>query len=98
MRDSLHKDDDLDIILVVDEDSGALSVEIESTEAGPDLSVADEVVVAVDGEPCSLQVEGPRRARAAIGHADDFTDKSFELMVRVHEFFDGWEFEPEDDD
>ncbi|MFU8802407.1 MAG: hypothetical protein ACNA8W_01235 [Bradymonadaceae bacterium] len=95
MRDSLHKDDDLEIILVVDEDEGDFSVEIVSAESGPDLSVADEVVVAIDGEPCELTVESPRRAGARIGHADDFTDKSFELMVRVHEFFDGWEFEPE---
>lgn len=97
MRESLYEDDGLGIFLVVDEDEGVLGVEIESAEGGPDLSAPDEVVVVADGQGCPLEVESPRKARATIGHADEFTDRSFELMVRVHEFFDGWEFEPEED-
>lgn len=89
MRETLHEDDELTIRLIAD-DSGA-RVELESAQGGPDLSADDEVVVAVDGRVCPLEVESARRAQAVL---DDDSDESptFTLMVRVHEFFEGWEF------
>jgi hypothetical protein len=98
MRESLYEGSGLGIFLVVDEEAELLKVEIVSEADGPDLSAEDEVVVVADGQGCALVVESPRRAEATIGPADDYIDRNFELMVRVHEFFDGWEFAPDDED
>lgn len=106
MREVLHQDELLTISLVVDDDEAR--VEIETAPEGPDLSEPDEVIVAVDGKVCSLTVQSPRFAyavlieEAEIEAADHQSPDevslpsgrtSAVLMVRVHEFFEGWETE-----
>ncbi len=90
MREVLHQGEGLVIALVVDDEKAI--VEVESEASGPDLSVADEVVIVVDGEPQPLEADGPRRVQVVLGEAATFENSSMSLLVRVHEFFEGWEF------
>lgn len=104
MREVLHQDDQLTIRLVIND--GTATVELETTPDGPDLSVDDEVIVAVDGRVCPLEVRSSHFAVATLPEDDDevdvdgvddaanasgITSPSALLMVRVHEFFEGWE-------
>lgn len=90
MREVLHQGEGLVIALVIDDEKAI--VEVESEASGPDLSVADEVVIVVDGEPHPLEVDGPRRVQVVLGEGATFENPSMSLLVRVHEFFEGWEF------
>ncbi len=89
MREVLFEDEELVVALVAG-DQG-LIVELETSDSGPDLTTGDEVVVVVDGQGCPLEIDGPRRARATI--VEDMPDEPSPtmLMVRVFEFFEGWE-------
>lgn len=90
MREVLHEDQELTIALEVD-DSGAVVI-VESAERGPDLSVPDEVVIAINGEVLELEVESGGRVLAALPEPDEDDSGAVQLMIRVHEFFEGWEF------
>lgn len=96
MREVLHQNESLKITLVVDESGEEVTVEIESLSGGPDLSVDDEVVVAVDGHVCPLEVKSSSFAVATLEEPEGQQEGAEEgdsavLMVRVHEFFEGWE-------
>lgn len=95
MREVLHDDEGLTVAVVLEEDRAV--VELESDDDGPDLSVDHEVVVVVDGRGREVAVEGPKRARATIIEELPDAPEPLMLMVRVHEFFEGWELfaEPE---
>ena len=89
MREILHEDGELTLALVVDD--GRLMVELQSTEQGPDLSEPHEVVVVVDGQGRGIEVEGPQRATAVVHPQLEEEPEAMMLMVRVFEFFEGWE-------
>lgn len=89
MRETLHNEAGLAIEVVLDDDTAR--VEIESDESGPDLSVPHEVVVVVDGTGRDVDVESPRNATATIVDELDDDPDPLTVMVRVHEFFDGWD-------
>lgn len=95
MQEVLHDEDGLVVAVVLEDERGI--VQLESSEDGPDLTVPHEVVVVVDGRGRDVDVEGPRRATAVI--IDELAEEPdpITLMVRVHEFFEGWELfaEPE---
>ena len=91
MREILHEDAELTVALTIDDD-GVARVELLSAEGGPDLTTEDEVVVVMEGEGCPLEVESPRRALATLGDAEALEAAPLTLMVRVFEFFEGWEF------
>lgn len=96
MREVLHQDESLRILLVIDEATEVATVEIESLDGGPDLSADDEVVVAVDGQVCPLDVQSSSFAVATLVEPEEGESSeghSAVLMVRVHEFFEGWETE-----
>ena len=89
MQEILHEDEELSVALVVDE--GRLVVELQSRTRELDLSEPHEVVVVVDGEGCPLDVEGPQRATALVASSLGEEPEAMMLMVRVYEFFEGWE-------
>lgn len=89
MRETLHEDEDFEILLVADDDG--LAVELESRPSGPDLSDPDEVVVVIDGRGCPLQVDDATSARALIAERVPDEPEPMTLMVRIYEFFDGWD-------
>ena len=95
MRDIVHEEDGLTVALVVDDDR--LDVELTATDDGPDLSVEDAVVVAVEGKACEVNVEGPTRATATVVPDLSKDPEPMMLMVRVHEFFEGWELFAEEE-
>ncbi len=85
MREVLHDEDGLVVALETIEEG--LRAVLESDEEGPDLTVDHEVVVIVDGRGRPVEVEGSSKAWADLGSPrGDWT-----LMVRVHEFYEGWD-------
>ncbi|MBA2664752.1 MAG: hypothetical protein H0U74_20865 [Bradymonadaceae bacterium] len=96
MREEIHAEAKLRLYLV-ETPEGQLVVEIESDAGGPDLSVEDEVVVVVDGQARSVEAQSARAARAVVGAVSALEDRPFELMVRVHEFFEGWDFNTDEE-
>ena len=96
MREILHEDGELTLALVVDD--GSLMVELQSTEHGPDLSEPHEVVVVVDGQGRGIEVEGPQRATAVVHPQLEEEPEAMMLMVRVFEFFEGWELFADESD
>ena len=89
MREILHDEQGLTVAVAVDD--GTLRVELQSTADGPDLSVDHEVVVVVDGQGRQVDVEGPHGAQATVVEQLPDEPQPMMVMVRVHEFFDGWE-------
>lgn len=85
------------ITLTVDEQDQA-QIEIQSTRNGPDLTQEHDVVALVDGKGLALEVLDRRRAVARLGQWEPLADKGFALMLRVHEYFGGWDFPPQADD
>ncbi len=95
MHEPLHSDDKLSVFLTI-EDDDILRLELVShDQEACDLSADDEVVVFMDDAPVEVQVEDAGHAVAELGPADDLEDKSFNVVLRVHEFFEGWDFGPE---
>ncbi len=90
MRETLHQDPHLTVTLTIEDDDIARVV-LESPDDGPDLTVPDEVVVVADGQGCPLTIDSPNRAVAILGPAHQLQGP-LTLMVRVFEFFEGWEF------
>ena len=89
MREVLHEDDELTVTMVLDDTQAR--VELQSCEGGPDLTDEYEVVVVVDGRGRSVEAESPQHAEAII--VDELAEdpQPITLMVRVYEFFEGWE-------
>jgi hypothetical protein len=95
MHEQLHSDENISVFLTI-EDDDVLRLEIVShDEDACDLSIDDEVVVFMDDEPVDVQVEDASHAVAELGPADKLEEESFSVVLRVHEFFEGWDFGPE---
>jgi hypothetical protein len=91
MRDTLHADNTLGIFLVIDEETDRARLELQTSDDGPDLTDTDDVIVFFDGASLDVDSEDPQHARVDLGDAARL-QKSVQLTIRVHEFFDGWEF------
>ena len=91
MRDTLHADDSLGIFLVIDEQNDRARLELQSSEEGPDLSIEDDVIIFFDGESLDVDARDAQHARVDLGDASLLAEH-VKLTVRIHEFFDGWEF------
>lgn len=89
MREILHEDEELTVAVVLDDEG--LSLELESRAEGPDLSTPHEVVVVANGRGCDLKVEGQQRVTADVDVELQPEPEPVKLMVRVFEFFEGWE-------
>ena len=94
MHEQLHSDEKIAVFLTI-EDDDIMRLEVVATEGGPDLSVDDEVVVAVDGEAVAVAVEDSGHVVAILGAAAELEERTFTVMLRVYEFFEGWDFGPD---
>lgn len=94
MHEQLHSDEQIDVFLTI-EDDDILRIEIVSKDDQIDLSEEDEVVLFMDEEPVDLQVEDASHVVAELGPAAELEGESFGVMLRVYEFFEGWDFGPE---
>jgi hypothetical protein len=96
MHEQLHSDDNISVFLTI-EDDDILRLEIVSHDEDTcDLSIDDEVVVFMDDKPVSVQAEDASHAVAEFGSADKLEDQPFSVVLRVHEFFEGWDFGPQE--
>lgn len=95
IREILHKDDALTVAVVIADETAR--VVLESKDDGPDLSVADEVIVIVDGQGRSLTIESERQVSATLVEALADQPEPLTLMVRVYEFFEGWDLFTEEE-
>jgi len=93
MRQPLHESDSLSIYFAIDEETDEAFVELQTSETGTDLSVEDDIVVAIGGSVAPLDRAEPNHARAALGDWADLDREDLELMVRVGEWFGSWELE-----
>lgn len=92
MREQLHSDDDLAVFLTIEDDE-IMRLIIESKRPDDiDLTVEDEVIAVVDGKPAPIEAGEPARAAVRLGPAEEMVDRRFGVMLRVYEFFEGWEF------
>lgn len=95
MHEQLHADEQLTVFLTI-EDDDILRLELVSQDADAcDLSIDDEVVVFMNDAPVAVDVEDATHAVAELGSAADLESQSFSVVLRVHEFFEGWDFGPE---
>lgn len=94
MHEQLHADENLAVFLTI-EDDGLLRLEVVATSDTIDLSVPDEVVVVVEGEAVAVIVEDASHATAELGDAAKLESESFTVILRVYEFYEGWDFGPE---
>lgn len=94
MHEQLHADADLAVFLTI-EDDGILRLELVATSEALDLSVPDEVVVVVEGEAVAVSAQDAAHATAELGEASKLEQESFTVMLRVYEFFEGWDFGPD---
>lgn len=91
LKKSLHNYEGLDITFFVED--GQARIEFESNGQKYDLSDPDDVVVVVNGDPASVESEDVHHATAHIGEWQRFSGDRVNLMIRVGEFFEGWEVE-----
>ncbi len=96
MREEILSEGNLQIFLV-EADNGELVVELQSAKNDPDLSIEDEVIVVVNGENRPITITSADAAQAVLGSASMLAGQPFELMIRVHEIFEGWDFNVDED-
>ncbi len=80
----LHEDDDLEVKVVETDTSDR--IEIRSVTL--DLSSPEDVVVVLDGGAVTVECKDENFAIAHLPELE--SDGPVELMIRVHEFFEGW--------
>lgn len=85
----LHDEDGLTITFVVE--AGTAKVDLRST-SGIDLSQVEDVIVVLNGQNLEPTVHGTEHASVLLGESDSMAQPS-QLMIRVHEFFEGWELD-----
>lgn len=96
MREEILSEGNLQIFLV-ETGNDELVVELKSAKNDPDLSIEDEVIVVVNGENRQVTITSSDAAHASLGTASRLANQPFELMIRVHEIFEGWDFNVDED-
>ena len=89
IRKELHHEDGLEIVLLVED--GEARVEIRGG-VDFDLAAMDDVVVVVNGQAMAIDVQSADFAFSKIGPWEAYAHP-ISLMIRVHEFFEGWELD-----
>jgi hypothetical protein len=86
----LHNEDDLEITFIVENDEARVEVK---APAGMDLQATEDVIVVVNGRGCVVIPRDAQFAVSKIGIWPEISTEPVQLMIRVHEFFEGWELE-----
>ena len=87
VRKVLVSEPELTVTFVVEQ--GVARVEFESSEL--DLTATDDVVAVLNGKGFEVVPTSSQNASAVFGEWSAFAGGSTQLMVRVYEFFEGWE-------
>ena len=85
-REVLHNEDGLEIVFVATDD--AARVELKAN-GDWDLSAVEDVIVVVNGQGVEITSQTADSAIAELVDLDP--DEPVQLMIRVGEFFEGWE-------
>jgi len=88
----LHNQEGLEISFLVEDDQARVELR---GNMNWDLSDPDDVVVVIDGTPARVESDDASFAVADLGTWSERASGPVSLMIRVHEFFDGWEFAPD---
>ncbi|MFP4599161.1 MAG: hypothetical protein ACLFVJ_12960 [Persicimonas sp.] len=92
MREELHADDRLAVYLTVEDDE-IVRLDVDSRDPETyDLSVEDDVIIFMDGDPVDVEVDDASHAVAELGPAEELFARSFGVILRIHDFFEGWDF------
>jgi hypothetical protein len=86
----LHDEDGLVITFVVEGD--ATRLEFRAAQ-GIDLTAHEDVVVVVNGRGFETVAQDASFAVTALGSWETLSEAPIQLMIRVHEFFEGWELD-----
>jgi len=86
----LHDEDGLAITFIVENDEAR--VEVKAPE-GLDLKSTEDVIVVVNGRGCVVVPRDSQFAVSKLGIWPEISTEPVQLMIRVHEFFEGWELE-----
>lgn len=86
----LHNEDGLEITFIVEED--AARIEFRGNK-NVDLSAVDDVVVVVNGKGFEAVPRDGDFSVAHLGSWSALSTSPVQLMIRVHEFFEGWELD-----
>ena len=82
---------ELQLTFLVKDGDARLDIRTDGTH---DLANLDDVIVFLNQDHVPITSHGPDHATANIGPWSRYSDAPVSLMVRVGEFFDGWDFEP----
>lgn len=92
LKKELHNREGLEITFVVEE--GEARIEFRTQTEQQKLDDLDDIVVFVNGENIPVESHGENAATAAIGAWNDREEtEQVSLMIRVGEYFEGWELE-----
>jgi hypothetical protein len=85
------------ITLVIDDEDQA-RIELQSTKKGPDLTQLEDVVVVVDGKGVEVTPHDARSATVHLGAWAPLEAAGFQLMIRVGDQLEAWDFAAEGDE
>jgi hypothetical protein len=91
LKKSLHNYEGLEITFLVED--GEARVEFESNGQKYDLSNPDDVILFINGTHVAVEPTDTHHATAIIGDWEPYVGSKVSLMVRVDEYFEGWEVE-----
>lgn len=86
----LHDADGLEITFIVEDDRARIEFRGNSDV---DLSAHDDVIVVVNGRGFDAVPRDRDFSVAHIGLWSQLSAEPVQLMIRVHEFFEGWELD-----
>lgn len=89
-RKVLHNEDGLEITFIVEDDATRLEFR---GNRDVDLSAIEDVVVVVNGRGYQTIPRDADFAVTQLGSWEALSGAPIQLMIRVHEFFEGWELE-----
>lgn len=86
----LHEEDGLAITFIVEDDAARLEFQ---GAGNVDLSAVEDVVVVVNGRGYQTIPRDADFAVTTLGSWPELSVAPIQLMIRVHEFFEGWELD-----
>jgi intracellular sulfur oxidation DsrE/DsrF family protein len=84
------------IITLIIDDADMARIELQSTKKGPDLTQLEDVIVVVDGKGVEVVSHDAKNATAQLGPWAPLEETGFQLMIRVANMLEAWDFDGKD--
>lgn len=91
LKKVLSSADGLEITFFVD--GGVARIEFRSDGSAYHLDNPEDIIVFVDGRSIPVASAGVDAATAGLGDWDAYDKRPTSIMIRVDEFFEGWELD-----